>query len=177
MGETFVRWFYHQLNCQNPVMRQRGETSDFGPQHFWENCNFKMMSATPSMSQESFEGSFLVAQRLSALVQEELLMFNPNISEEGVKVQSDPHGLFMVMVCGTLHQQDNLVGMFKQMFGLARNPLDQNNWKVKVTELLLRSTGGGNQQIVPRLTDFPANGGGHGDHLNFSLNVNINVQL
>jgi hypothetical protein len=154
LGESFVHWFYQQLNSLNPVQQQ--QTGDFGPQHFWENCRLRLVSQTQERIEEEYEGSLLVAQRLSALVREELLLFNPNITEEGVKVHSDPHGLLIVMVCGTIHQHNNLLGIFKQMFGLAKSPLDENNWKVKTSELQLCSS---RERTIPRLTDFPSGGG------------------
>jgi hypothetical protein len=45
----------------------------------------------------------------------------------------------MVLACGTLHQQDKCVGVFEQLFGLIRDPLACNNWKIKYTELHLTS--------------------------------------
>lgn len=147
LGETFVRWFYELINSQNPV---HGGGGDFGPHHFWENCTLKLVSRTPEVSEETFEGNMLVAQRLSALAREERLLFNPNVSVDGVKVQVDPHGLLVVMACGTIHQHNNCLGVFQQMFGLVRSPLDENKWKVKTSQLQLCSS---QVTAIPKLTD------------------------
>ena len=147
LGETFVRWFYDLINSENPV---RGSRGDFGPHHFWENCTLKLVSKTPDLSEDYYEGNVLVARRLQALVREELLLFNPNISADGVKVQSDPHGLLFVMVCGTIHQHNKCLGIFQQMFGLIRSPLNETTWKVKTTLLQLLSS---QVTTIPKLTD------------------------
>ena len=146
LGETFVRWFYELLNYENPLCGG----GDFGPHHFWENCTLKLVSKTPEVSEDNYEGRVLVAQRLQALAREELLIFNPNISAEGVKVRSDPHGLLIIMVCGTIHQHNNCLGIFQQLFGLVRSPLNENTWKVKMTQLQLCSS---RVTAIPKLTD------------------------
>lgn len=152
LGETFVHWFYNLVNSQNPT--HSVHPGDFGPHHFWENCTLKLVSRTPDMSEEEFEGSWLVAQRFLALAREELLVFNPNVSAEGVKVTSDPHGLLIVMACGTIHQHNNCLGVFQQMFGLVRSTLDDSTWKIKSSQLQLSSS---QVTAIPKLTDSSAN--------------------
>jgi hypothetical protein len=68
------------------------------------------------------------------------LCFIPNLSHEGVQGRIAVHGLIMVLVCGTLHQQDRCVGVFEQSFGLIRDPSVDNVWKIKYTNLSLKST-------------------------------------
>ncbi|KAK7482632.1 hypothetical protein BaRGS_00026131 [Batillaria attramentaria] len=156
LGETFVSWFYKLLNAQNPAMAGTAEgagAGDFGPQHFWQDCNMKLISVTPEPSDESYTGSLLVSQRFQALAREEQLIFNPNVSREGVRVRSNPHGLLVVMACGTIHQHSNCLGVFEQMFGLVRDPTIDNNWKIKVTQLQLVSS---QVTAIPKLTDSAA---------------------
>ena len=43
------------------------------------------------------------------------LRCNPNLCEEGVKGRLDPHGLVLVLVCGTLHNQTTVCGVFEQV--------------------------------------------------------------
>ena len=143
-----MRWFYEMWNAENPSLCR--DSHEFGPHHFWENSTLKLRSRTPNLSEESFEGSVLVAQRLCALVKEELLVFNPNISAEGVRVVSDPHGLLLVMACGTIHHYNNCLGVFEQMFGLVRNPLEEKTWKIKFSQLNISSS---QVTAAPRLTD------------------------
>ena len=87
------------------------------------------------MAQETFEGAELVRQRLEALVREEDILFNPNLDFGGVKSWGEAHGLVAVLVCGTLHRGELAVGMFEQKFGLIRDPLMDNNWRIKFTDL------------------------------------------
>ena len=149
LGEAFVRWFYDQLNLQNPMTG--GQSGEFGPQHFWDNCSLKLVCRTPELTEEIFDGSHLVANRLRALMQEELLVLNPNVCRDGVRVASQAHGLLAVQVCGTVSQYNKLIGVFQQLFGLARASAGHDTWKVKFSELHLSSSG---NLTVPRLTDF-----------------------
>ncbi|XP_076443430.1 uncharacterized protein C3orf38 homolog [Babylonia areolata] len=154
LGETFARWFYQLLNTENPSCDPASAVEGtFGPHHFWENCTLKVVTCTPDKAEESYEGNVLVAQRLQALAREEQLLFNPNISTDGVQVQSNPHGLVIVMVCGTVHQHNHCLGVFEQVFGLISDPLNENTWKVKVTQLHLSSS---RVTALPRLSDDSA---------------------
>jgi hypothetical protein len=76
------------------------------------------------------------------------LRCNPNLCDEGVRgrwggspalllSRLDPHGLVLVLVCGTLHNQADVCGVFEQVFGLVRDPTSDNNWKIKSTEARL----------------------------------------
>ncbi|KAL8616654.1 hypothetical protein ACOMHN_031636 [Nucella lapillus] len=152
LGETFAKWFYQLLNSENPHCTTRSDDV-FGPHHFWENATLKIVSRTPDLTEESYDGNVLVAGRLQALAKEELLLFNPNISVGGVRVQTNPHGLVIIMVCGTIHRHDTCLGVFEQVFGLISNPLNENTWKVKLTQLHLSSS---QVTAVPRLSDTSA---------------------
>lgn len=149
MGEKFVIWFYKLLNAENPSVSGAAE-ANFGPQHFWDNCSLRIISMTQNSSDETFTGSMLVSQRLKALVREEHLLFNPNVSKEGVRTTTSPYGLFMVMVCGTIHQHNNCLGVFEQMFGIVRDPSTDNSWKIKVTNLRVIS---GQTNTIPRIRE------------------------
>ncbi|PVD19279.1 hypothetical protein C0Q70_19765 [Pomacea canaliculata] len=139
MGESFVIWFYKLLNAENPAMNAVDEVDKFGPQHFWDNCTLRVVSRTESFSDETFTGSLLVSQRLKALVREEHLLFNPNVSKEGVHTVKSPFGIVMVMVCGTIHQHNTCLGSFEQAFGLVRESFQSNKWKIQVTHLHVES--------------------------------------
>ena len=148
LGETFASWFYRILNSHNPAMGQTAE--DFGPHHFWSDVTLQLICVTPQPSSDSYSGSVLVSERLLALVGEEQLLFNPNVGVSGVSVRSDQHGLTYVLVCGTLHRQNECLGVYQQVFGLVRDPRFENNWKIKTTKLRIQS---GQVTAVPRLQD------------------------
>lgn len=140
MGESFVIWFYKLLNAENPAMNAVDKVDKFGPQHFWDNCTLRAVSRTESFSDEKFTGSMLVSQRLKALVREEhVLLFNPNVSKEGVHTIKSKFGTFMVMVCGTIHEHNTCLGSFEQAFGLVRDSFQSNKWKIQFTHLHVES--------------------------------------
>ncbi|XP_033750045.1 uncharacterized protein C3orf38 homolog [Pecten maximus] len=148
VGEAFITWFYKMLNSQNPMTPNVPE--DFGSHHFWPDVNFKLLCLTPQPLEEEITGADLTTQRLLALVRDEQLLFNPNISSEGLKIKSNPHGQLVLIVCGTVHRSQDCLGEFEQLFGLLRDPRFDNNWKVKFTRLRIRSS---QMTAMPKLTD------------------------
>ncbi|KAL3865809.1 hypothetical protein ACJMK2_043159 [Sinanodonta woodiana] len=145
LGESFARWFYQMLNSHNPSTGDAPE--DFGPHHFWDEATLTVYINAPVRSQD-FKGSSFVSQRMLALVKEDQLIFNPNIGPEGLFVKTSPHGLVLIMVCGTLHRANSCLGIFQQVFGIIRDPRFDNNWKVKVMKLSLNST---EVTVMPKL--------------------------
>ncbi|WAQ98409.1 CC038-like protein [Mya arenaria] len=137
LGETFSKWFYENLNSHNPTLSK--PQMDFGPNHFWDDAFFMLCSHSPVTSEERFEGPLLVSQRFLSFAQEEQLLFNPNITSEGVYVKSDPFGMVMILVCGTIHRANDCLGVFQQMFGLVKDPRFENNYKIKKTKLDVRT--------------------------------------
>ena len=151
LGQRFVEWFYRELNAKNP--NSPTVQSDFGPVHFWDECSLFLLCLTHIRSNDHFVGAGAVSDRLLGLVQNDQLLFNPNVSCEGIKVKSDPHGLVVVLVCGTIHRGNDCVGIFDQMFGLVKDPRLADNWKIKTTKLKIQSS-----QVLsmPKLTDKSA---------------------
>ena len=67
---------------------------------------------------ESFhieENASDVCDMLRNVVHRHSLIFNPNLCEEGVRGTLDPHGLVLVLACGTLHNQHTVCGVFEQV--------------------------------------------------------------
>lgn len=148
-AEAFVKWFYEMLNSNNPTLGKN--VGIFGSQHFWDNAQlFLSMNSRGSKIEDIVCGSSLVANRLLQFSTENHLLFSPNVSAEGVKCRSDPHGLKLIMVCGTLHKLNSCVGKFQQCFGLVKEPMSQDVWKVKVACLKMDEE---SALMVPRLTD------------------------
>ncbi|XP_052278338.1 uncharacterized protein C3orf38 homolog isoform X2 [Dreissena polymorpha] len=138
LGETFSKWFYENVNSFNPAFEQK--PADFGPHHFWSDAFLLLISHTTGISEERFEGAILTAQRFVAFTKDELLLFNPNISPEGVLVKSDPYGMVMILVCGTIHRDHSCLGIFQQLFALIKDPRFENNWKIKQTKLNVKTS-------------------------------------
>ncbi|XP_052101371.1 uncharacterized protein C3orf38 homolog [Mytilus californianus] len=151
LGETFARWFYKVLNSQNPHMGVSAE--EFGPCHFWDEAKLMLLIVTDDQStKDELSGSQFVSDRLLLFTKSEFLLFNPNISRDGVYVKSERHGMVVVLVCGTIHRQNQHLGVFDQMFGLVKDPRFNDNYKIKLTKLKLHNI---NVDHVPALKDRP----------------------
>jgi hypothetical protein len=115
--------------------------TQLGVEHFWQDCNIELLS-NPEIGGSICEvknSAADVVHLICSTKTQHNLYFNPNLSCEGVQGKTEHHGLVMVLACGTLHQQDKCVGVFEQLFGLIRDPLAYNNWKIKFTKLNLKS--------------------------------------
>lgn len=137
MALQFSTWFYQMLNACNPIyLNHISQAKHFGPQHFFHDANLSMLFFDRENRQkEDVSQADVVCKRLSSLTSEQRLVFNPNLEPTGVKGLSDPHGLRVVIVCGTVHTSSEVVGPFEQQFGLVRDPFSENNWKIKFTRL------------------------------------------
>ena len=152
LGEKFASWFYESLNSHNPTYRKN--VQDFGPEHFWDDCYLLIASETRSqgIEQDKFATPFVVSQRFLAFTRDEHVLFNPNVSAEGVFVSKDPHGLVMILVCGTVHQNNDCLGTFQQTFGIVKDPRYENNWKIKMSILKVKTT---QVTAMPKLQENP----------------------
>lgn len=76
--------------------------------------------------------------------------FLPNLAPNAVQYKADIHGQVVVMVGGTLHSNSSqVVGLFEQMFLLIRDPSDNNNWKIKNSQVMLRSANPAVESSMP----------------------------
>ncbi|XP_077392939.1 uncharacterized protein C3orf38 homolog isoform X2 [Festucalex cinctus] len=149
LGQQFCSWFFQLLNSQNPSLGQQAQ--DWGPQHFWPDAKLRLVA---SDQLEEFLGAELVSCRFLALTKEEHLHFSPNLEPHGLKVLSSAHGLVLVAVAGTIHRDNTCLGVFEQIFGLIRSPLDNNTWKIKFVNMKIRGQDAlaGAQTTAPALT-------------------------
>lgn len=152
LGQQFCQWFFQLMNSQNPSLGQQPQ--DWGPQHFWPDVKLRLFSRTSSEQMEDFLGAELVSLRLLALPKEERLLFSPNLEPFGLKALASPHGLVLVAVAGTIHRDAACLGIFEQIFGLIRSPLDNNSWKIKFVNLKIkgREAIGGMEVAAPALS-------------------------
>jgi hypothetical protein len=133
LGETFTQWFFEALNSHNPSNSQHN--IDFGPQHFLDDALLLLLQLGPGESRDKFSGQQAVSDRFLAFVKGEDLLFNPNCTLGGILVRTNPHGLVVVLVCGTIHRGNQCLGVFEQMFGLIKDPRFDNNYKIKLSKL------------------------------------------
>ncbi|KAK3096464.1 hypothetical protein FSP39_000479 [Pinctada imbricata] len=148
LGETFTKWFYERWNAENPSVSYA--VNDFGTHHFWDDASLLSLCLTPERIEDQCTGSAAVSEKLLSFVRDQQLMFNPNLTAEGIKVKSDPHGLVIILVCGTVHQSNRFVGIFDQMFGLIKDPAMNDNWRIKVMKLKISVT---SAFSMPKLSD------------------------
>jgi len=135
MASNFVRWYFQLLNASVDT-----DDTDWGPSHFWPDSSAKVELLSGGGETESLEARHSATEACAMLVEvfrKHKLRCNPNLCDEGVRGRLDPHGLVMVLACGTLHNQATVCGVFEQVFGLIRDPTSDNNWKIKYTEVRL----------------------------------------
>ncbi|XP_054643264.1 uncharacterized protein C3orf38 homolog [Dunckerocampus dactyliophorus] len=152
LGQQFCHWFFQLLNSHNPSLAQQPQ--DWGPQHFWPDVKLRLIARAGSEQMEEFLGAELVSCRLLALTKEEHLLLSPNLEPHGLKVLASPHGLVLVAVAGTIHRDAACLGIFEQIFGLIRSPLDNNSWKIRSVTLKIRGQDAlmGMQMSAPALS-------------------------
>ncbi|XP_070771256.1 uncharacterized protein C3orf38 homolog [Enoplosus armatus] len=138
LGQQFCQWFFQLLNSQNLSLGQPPQ--DWGPQHFWPDVKLRLLSRAGIEQMEEFLGAELVSLRLQALTREERLLLSPNLEPHGLRALASPHGLVLVAVAGTIHRDEACLGIFEQVFGLIRSPLE-NVWKIKFVNLKIREQG------------------------------------
>lgn len=154
-SEKFTIWFYNLLN--------NGKTQEgqqFGPEHFWPDnilqirvtgpnlnvheVNYKHLCPQPNSTNISHFKERFSGQESAALLAQMRshfdLYLNPNITKEGVLAQSESHGVIKITVCGTAHKRDLCVGFFEQSFMVIKDPSMQNNWRIKKTEMQMKTT-------------------------------------
>lgn len=131
MSRAFARWFYDNLNA-----------SKIAANDFWSDvrCETNFLENRTVMQHEQLNGSEYTEQHLKSLITNYQLYFNLNDCFDGVQGRIDPHGLVLVLSCGTLHKTDQFVGTFESVFGLLRDPFADNNWKIKHINLRLHNS-------------------------------------
>ncbi|KAM3608459.1 uncharacterized protein V6R79_026025 [Siganus canaliculatus] len=152
LGQQFCQWFFQLLNSQNPSLGQQPQ--DWGPQHFWPDVKLRLFSRAGNELKEEFIGAEMVNLRLLALTKDERLFLSPNLDSKGLNVKASPHGLVLVGVAGTIHRDTACLGIFEQIFGLIRSPLENNTWKIKFVNLKIigQDALGGTEVSAPALT-------------------------
>ncbi|TNN79389.1 putative protein C3orf38 [Liparis tanakae] len=152
LGQQFCHWFFQLLNSHNPSLGQPPQ--DWGPQHFWPDVKLHLLSRAGSEQMEDFLGAELVSLRLLALTREEHLVLSPNLQPQGLRTLASPHGLVLVAVAGTIHRDKTCLGIFEQIFGLIRSPLENNSWKIKFVNLKIKGQDalGGTDMVAPTLS-------------------------
>lgn len=82
-----------------------------------------------------------VAETLRGLKVQYNLKFLPNLAPGAIKFEYDIHGQVKLFASGTLHSNvGQVVGVFEQRFLLIRDIADNENWKIKSSQVILRNS-------------------------------------
>lgn len=145
-AEQWTPWFFDLLrqcgtNMIHDPLAPHG-MSDWGEHHFWADSVLKIeVTARNQTTEENYSGALSVSRRLYSLVVRESIYLNPNLDRNGIKGKLEQHsGMVLVTASGTVHRHSHFVGIFSQAFGLLRDPSVNNNYRIKFTNLQLRST-------------------------------------
>ncbi|CAH0381197.1 unnamed protein product [Bemisia tabaci] len=150
----FSEWFYGLVNKTEYISSNPSE-SDLGPQHFWQDASIQIsLHSECEVSSHTAMSGVEVSELILNIKTQHNLFFNPNLSHDGVRGKSERHGMAVIVACGTLHRGvGQFVGVFEQMFYLLRDPLCSNNWKIKHSQLILRSRNMNALEPPPTLND------------------------
>lgn len=135
MSRKFAIWFFTNLNEESLQASDFWRESEYVVQFFEQNV---------CMLEQSDQGAENLLAFCRGLHTKYLLYFNLNESHSGTQGRIDPHGLVLVLSCGSLHKIDELVGTFECVFALSRDPFTDNNWKINRIDMRLRNIGSGN---------------------------------
>uniref|UniRef100_A0A0K8SVU6 NTF2 domain-containing protein n=1 Tax=Lygus hesperus TaxID=30085 RepID=A0A0K8SVU6_LYGHE len=137
LAYKFCEWFFTKLN--EPVVMLGGEK--IVDNDFWCDASARItLKSGPDSLQHAAQGGSEVVELLAALQLQHNLYFSPNLSMDGLRAKSEPHGLVVILVCGTIHQgQGQCIGIFEQKFGLIKDPYASDNCKIKTLEINLLS--------------------------------------
>ncbi|XP_050335726.1 uncharacterized protein C3orf38 homolog [Bactrocera neohumeralis] len=129
LARKFTEWFFNNLN-----------TKELKVEDFWTDATLQLrIAATDQINDYEAAGDSEVISNLLKSKEQFGFFFNPNLTHAGVQGRMNVHGLVLVLACGTLHTEQNCVGVFECTFGLLRDPFAENNWKVKTMQCILRS--------------------------------------
>lgn len=144
MSREFCTWFFKNYNSDTL------KSNDF-----WLDTNISiriMASGNGGSTNDSeTEGNENALEMLMHLRKQLNILFNPNLCHEGVQGRIDPHGLVVLMCCGTVHSEIQCVGLFESAFGLMRDPYNENNWRIKYLKLQIKSSQSNN--MMPTLNE------------------------
>ncbi|KAL1140537.1 hypothetical protein AAG570_000467 [Ranatra chinensis] len=137
MALKFTEWFYQLVN--EDFIKKGGLT--LSEADFWKDCNIsiKLSNETDSETLEAHSNEDAVSA-MRGVVRTHNLFFSPNLTKSGVKGKFEPHGIVLVVACGTLHRgAGDCIGIFEQLFSLIKDPLCSDNWKIKSTDMRLKT--------------------------------------
>lgn len=135
--QRFASQFYELLNKPDPTTCY---LHSLNSSHFFEKCKIDIViKGTQEDIQVGDEKCDKALKHLSDLRDTHKILFCPNLSPDAVGHKRSCDGLLCVVVCGTLHHTEGIVGQFRQKFILSTDPYAQYSYKIKDTQLILLS--------------------------------------
>lgn len=129
LARKFSEWFFANYN-----------TGGLKLEDFWSDANISLrIVANDGIDDRIGSCAIDVIEILVRCKSQFGFFFNPNLNQAGVQGRMSPHGLVLIVVCGTLHTQCSCVGVFECTFGVMRDPYSENNWKIKTIQCMLQS--------------------------------------
>lgn len=141
LARQFAEWFFQNFN-----------KSSLKASDLWLDVKL-LLRVVAEDGHNNYEASDAESsvQVLNDIQETYNFLFNPNLSMAGVQGRMDVYGLVVILCCGTLHSsQGDFVGLFECAFRILRDPVSDNNWKLKDINLLMRSSA---EASVPSLQD------------------------
>lgn len=139
MSRQFCSWFFENFNADALKLND-----------LWDDCYLSVRIVGQEVNDTETNGNEACLDMLTHLKRQLSILFNPNLCHEGVQGRIDPHGLVVLMCCGTIHTQASCVGLFESAFGLMRDPYKENNWRIRHLKLQIKST---TTDLTPKLRD------------------------
>lgn len=132
LARQFAMWFFDNLN-----------KIEMQAHDLWDHCVCKVQfyEHKTCLVDEEFIGPETVIDFIRSLVTDYNLHLNLNIDHSGTQGRTDPHGLVLVLACGTLHKHNQFVGIFESILSIARDPFTRNHWKVSRINMRLTNFG------------------------------------
>ncbi|XP_064474393.1 uncharacterized protein C3orf38 homolog [Ornithodoros turicata] len=133
MAFQFTQWFFSLLN---------GHAEKLGSHHFFGSCQMKIECLESSQGPPQLvdiRGGLRVSSVLWELAGGSRRLFHPNSGS--LQCYFENHGLAKIIVSGVIHESGNCVGLFDFMFGLAKDPSADDNWKIQAVCARLQVSG------------------------------------
>lgn len=153
----FSSQFYELLNTPNASTHFH---HNLNSSHFFEKCRVEIIiKGAEEDVQVVVDKCESALKHLSDLRVTHKLLFCPNLSPGAVINKRSCDGLLCVIVCGTLHRTDGVVGQFQQSFILATDPYSQYSYKIQETTLFLKSGEANHAQLLNSKETLALEGG------------------
>lgn len=138
-AHSFAANFFHRLNNVNEVNVESLRCKLIDASWFCSNasCRIRLEDGSELIEELCRESDIGCQQLLLHVVSKFGITFLPNL-KNGTRASQSIYGPIIVRCCGTLHKDQNCVGLFHEEFGLIQSPEDKT-WKIKFINMNLKT--------------------------------------